>query len=390
MAGTPDPTGRERLAGAQAAMGVEDLDALLLVSSTNLMYLSGYPTVEITLARPFYLLVPRHGPTTLLVHEARAREARTFSWVPDVRTYTRLSRAPIEELADLLTERRLAAGRIGAELGYEQRMGMPFAEFEQLREGLAPAWIVDAADLLWRLRMVKSADEIEAIRRACRITTEAYARTFGAVGAGDSERDVQRRMILEMTRLGGDNPWVAVTSGEGNYDLALGAGSSRRLEPGDVVWMDAGCQVDGYWSDFSRGATVGPASREQTDAQVAIHAITWEAVTMVRPGRPLAEIAAHCRTRIEGLGLPITSDIGGLAGRVGHGIGLDVTEPPHVSGSDPTVLEPGMVISIEPGVATAYGIFHIEENVVCTEDGYEVLSDAPRELATLSAKESFA
>ena len=65
--------------------------------------------------------------------------------------------------------------------------------------------------------------------------------------------------------------------------------------------------------------------------------------------------------------MPVTSDISGLAGRVGHGVGLDMTEPPHISEDDATVLAPGMTITIEPGVATPFGLFHAEQNVLVTE-----------------------
>jgi Xaa-Pro dipeptidase len=78
--------------------------------------------------------------------------------------------------------------------------------------------------------------------------------------------------------------------------------------------------------------------------------------------------------RVAALGLPVTSSVSGLAGRVGHGLGLDITEPPHISEHDPTVLEAGMVITIEPGVATEFGIFHVEQDVVVTPEGPEVIS----------------
>jgi Xaa-Pro dipeptidase len=291
---------------------------------------------------------------------------------------------PVAELARILDELGLRGRRIGAELGFEQRLGLPFDEFERLRAELAPTQFVDAASLLWRLRLVKSPADIDAHRQACRITAEAYQRTFTAVRPGESELDIKRKMIARMIELGGDNPWAAITSGPDNYDLALGTGTKRRVEPGDMVWMDAGCGVGGFWSDYSRAAVVGRPSPEQLDAHRLACEITREGVDMVAPGVPVAEIAAHCNAWVAGLGLPLTSNVSGLAGRVGHGIGLDVTEPPHVSEQDPTVLEPGMVISIEPGFATAFGIFHVEQNVLVTEDDREVLSVAPWELRELS------
>jgi len=356
------------------------LDAMLLTTGPNLVYLSGYPGVERTLARPFYLVVPSAAPPVLIVHEGRAFEARRYAWIDDVRTYAPLSIAPVELIASALG----ASTRIGAELGFEQRLGVPVTELDRIRTAVAPAAIVDAADLLWRLREVKSPFEIGALRRACRITSDAYARAFAELRPGMPERDVALRLKEAMLRAGGDDPWVAITSGPGNYDLATGAGSLRRLAPGDLVWVDAGCSVEGYWSDFGRAAVLGSATSAQRDLQRTIHEITLAGVALARPGNTTGQVAREVNSLLGQLRVPITSSISGLAGRIGHGVGLDITEPPHLTEGDATVLEAGMVITIEPGIATTYGIFHVEEQVLVTDDGPEILSDAPRELVEVA------
>jgi Xaa-Pro aminopeptidase len=107
-------------------------------------------------------------------------------------------------------------------------------------------------------------------------------------------------------------------------------------------------------------------------------------VEMIRPGITTRDVARRCNEAMARLDFPITSSISGLAARVGHGVGLMTTELPHVAEDDETVLEPGMVITVEPGVGTTFGTFHVEENVLVTEVGYEILSEAPRELATIA------
>jgi Xaa-Pro aminopeptidase len=375
---------RHRLDTARTAMESAGIDALLLIASTNLVFLSGYPYVDTNLARPFFLLVPRRGEPALLVHKGRQYEARANAWIDDVRIYDRLSAAPIEELVQLVADRGLSGARIGAELGFEQRIGLAANELERVRDALAPAELVDAAGLLWRLRAVKAPWDLDALRRACRITADAYEATFAATRAGQTERSVVERLALEHMRLGGGPGWGAITSGRGNYDVVLGAGSDRLLEPGDMVWMDGGCCVSGLWSDYGRAGVLGGPSPEQRDLHRLVHEITVEGVEMLRPGVPLREVAAHVNARVEAIDLPaVTSRISSLAGRVGHGVGFDTTEPPHVSEEDPTVLEPGMVITMEPGVSTEYGIFHVEENVIVTDGDPEVISVAPWELRTL-------
>lgn len=369
--------GQARLDRARATMESAGFDALLLLNSTNLVYLSGYPAVERTLARPHYLVVPHRGEPTFLVHEGRLAEARRYGWIDDVRTYRALSVAPLAELHRLFADRGIQRGRVGCELGFDQRIGIPFGEFERIRAELAPAQFEDAGPLLWQLRMIKSPMDLAALREACRITSDALERTILAARAGTSDRAAAVAVQGHMTGAGGSDPWVAIAAGRGNYDLATGVGSGQILEPGDMVWMDAGCTVGGFRSDFGRAGVIGTPSVDQQDAQRLIWEVTMEGVRMVRPGVPVRDIAAHLNQRVAALGLPVTSSVSGLAGRVGHGLGLDTTEPPHISEQDPTVLEAGMVVTIEPGVATEFGIFHVEQDVVVTPDGPEVVSLAP-------------
>jgi Xaa-Pro dipeptidase len=262
-------------------------------------------------------------------------------------------------------------------------LGIPVLDFEHLRAELVPARFEDAAALLWRLRMIKSPGDINAIRRACSITGRAYEATFATIRRGDRDTAAARQMETAMVDGGGRDPWVHVTSGPGNYALATGAPADRGLETGDLLWFDAGCSALGFWSDYSRAGVVGHPSREQSDAQRRIVELTHLGIEMVRPGVPVAEIASRVNHATLALGLPVISATSLLAGRIGHGIGYDITEPPHVSESDPTVLEAGMVISIEPGVATEYGLFHAEENVVVTETGYDLLSTYPPALRAI-------
>jgi Xaa-Pro aminopeptidase len=206
---------------------------------------------------------------------------------------------------------------------------------------------------------------------------------FSTIREGSTEREVALTMMIETGRAGGGSPWVAITSGAGRYDVLMGSGDDRVLERGDMVWLDSGCTVDGLWSDFGRAGVVGGPTPEQTEGQRQIVEITALGVELVRPGRPVAEIAAALNERVRAVELQVTSDISGLAGRVGHGVGLDMTEPPHVSEADETVLAPGMTITIEPGVATAFGLFHAEQNVLVTDDGHDVLSRSPQHLRTV-------
>ncbi|MFN8591959.1 MAG: Xaa-Pro peptidase family protein [Thermomicrobiales bacterium] len=359
------------------------LDGLLLTAGANLTYLSGYPSPARSGSRPFAFVLPQRGDPIFIVQDGREREAHGYSWVADIRTYHDLSHAPLNLIVDTIHDAGLENGRIGAEVGPDQVLDLPVCDYLELRRMLPGARFADAGAALWPVRMRKSPAEINYVRQACAITTAAYAHTFATARAGMTEADVARLMAIATIEAGG-NPWLLITSGAGNYDLATKHPSRRVLEPGDFVWMDAGCSVGGYWSDFSRAGVVGEPTREQRDAQRRIHDITMRGVELIRPGITTGDVARCCNAAIADLPLPLTSCISCLAARIGHGLGSVTTELPHVADDDETVLAPGMILTVEPGVATSYGTFHVEENVLVTESGHEVLSTACRELATIA------
>jgi Xaa-Pro aminopeptidase len=325
-------------------------------------------------------VLPVDGEPCLIVQDGRRLEAGRLSWVPDVRTYARLSRVPVEMLVDLLRERGLEAGRIGVEDGYEMTPGYAARELDAVIGALPRVAFVDGADALWAARLVKSARELECLRRACAITTAAFARCLPALRPGMTEGDAARLFSTAQIAAGGDQPRVTVTSGAGSYGLASKPPGPRRLEAGDLVWFDVGCSVRGYQSDFSRAAVLGPVSDARRRSQAVVNAAAEAGIRLIRPGVPVGEIARACYRVLDAGALPVLVEISRLGGRAGHGLGLSALEPPSVSTEDPTVLAAGMVVTVEPGVATAEGIFHHEHDVIVTDEGTEVISGAPLEL----------
>jgi len=376
----PDAEYPRRLERLRRLMKEQNLAALLLGTGMNLAYFSGYPSPPRNVARPFFVLLPLKGEPVLFSHTGHAAEAARFSWIHDVRDYTELSRAPVAQIRDAMCERSLLGKNVGMELGFEQTLDISYLEFCRLREALGDTKLLDASGILWRLRMIKSPCEISFLRRACRITAESYAATFSTAREGMTEREIYGTMYRQLGQPDTGSIFLVITSGKGNYDLVTKPPDDRPVKKGDMVWMDAGVTVSGYWSDFSRAGVMGDPSAAQAQAQQTIHRITSDAVRMVRPGVKASDIARFCYARLEALDFRITSSIARLAVRIGHGVGLNLTEPPHIGLHDDTALEPGMVITLEPGVATEWGTFHVEENVVVAEDGHEVLSDSPREL----------
>jgi len=361
-------------------MAQAGLDALLLTTGDNLKYASGYPSPTHSGPRPFIFILPLSGDPVFIVHAGRAREARRFSWASDIRTYSRLSHAPVELIVEVLREKGLGKARIGIEIGAEQCLDIPILDFFAVQKELCNASFVDSAAVLWAARMHKSPQEIDRIRRACAITSTAYQGCFRAIHGGMRELEVAQLLKNLMLEQGADDTWLLMTSGPGNYDLVSRGPSARKLEPGDFIYIDCGCSIAGYWCDFDRCGVVGKPSQKQKDAQQYAQETTRLGVEMIRPGASTRQIAQACNEKMARFPYSITSDIGFLAARIGHGIGISALEPPNMSEDEDTLLEPGMVITIEPGVATDFGVFHIEQDVLVTQNGHEVLSTASTDL----------
>ena len=383
--GFPPDEYRDRWSRAQKLMAGAGLDAVLVTEEHNYMYFSGHrlpysrPPCS-SYSRPSAVVLPRDGEPIVIVHLFHHADAARTSPARDVRAYKEFSTGAAGLIRDALRERGLRAGRVGTELGYEQRLGLPFDEFVWLQKEMSGVEFADASDVLWRLRMVKSEAEAACIREACHITSRAYASLFSQFKEGMTEREASAILAIAMMQEGADQPGLLdVTSGPGRYNRTSDAATRRAVQRGEMLWLDAGAVFNAYWADFSRAGVVGGPNGEQLAMQRVVNDLTMRGVELVRPGLPVAEIARACYAGLEKLGLPTN-----VAGRIGHGVGLHITEPPHVATYDPTVLEPGMVITVEPGIITDYGAFHIEQNVLVTPGGYELLSIAPWELATLA------
>jgi Xaa-Pro aminopeptidase len=370
----------QRFERLRSLMRERRFDGLLLGTGSNLAYFSGYPSPARSIPRPFFLLLPLEGDPVFFSHSGHKAEAMRFSWIGDVRDYSELSHVPLALVLEAVHERRLEGKALGMELGFEQSLDISYLELTRLKEGLGETRLVDASDILWRLRMIKSKNEIDCLRQACQIVSDGYVMAFSRAHEGMPERAVYKTMKTHLEEASMGDLFLAITSGKGNYDLVTKPPEDRPIQNGDMVWMDAGCTISGYWSDFSRAGVVGKPSPEQSRAQELVHGITWEAVRQVRPGVRASQLARFCYDRLSRVGFPITSSIGALASRIGHGVGLNITEPPHIGLHDDTALAPGMVITLEPGVATEYGTFHVEENVVVTQEGYDVISNCSRDL----------
>ncbi|MFW9802411.1 MAG: M24 family metallopeptidase [Candidatus Thorarchaeota archaeon] len=369
-----------RYARAHELMDDKELDALLVTEKSNYCYFTAHRSIGwVTKTRPIVLILPRNGDPVLVVHEWEIGNSKAnCPWIKDIRTWIDLPFS-ISPLLEVFQDLKLTSSRIGAELGYEQRLNLPLDDFERLKKEMPKAQFVDGSDVFWRVRSKKSKAEIEKIRKACDCMSVAIEKTYDEVSVGMTERDVARILYVYMMNEGADIPGVvAICGGPESYEQESHTPADNTLQSGNVLFIDGGCIYDEYWSDMSRMAVLGQPSEKQKKMHKLFSEATDRHIEMVRPGVKASEIAKTCMKFIRDSGLATWG-----VGRMGHGIGLNFTEPPSIMLNDDTPLEEGMVLTIEPGTITPYGIFCLEEVIVVTEDGSEIISTANKNLVTL-------
>jgi Xaa-Pro aminopeptidase len=366
----------KRFAGLLRARG---LDGALLTAETNIAYFSGFRghAPWSTFARPNLLAISADGRTALLGSGFVAPEMARTSVVTDIRIYAQAAGLPLDAIGDMLGDLGLRGGRIGMELGYEQRLDLSQRDFDSLGGALGPNRIDDASDLIWKMRMVKSPAEIALLRQSCAIAGEAMRACFDAAKPGVTEGELGRIAATTMVAHGAERPgFVLMTSGPGNYGIMSGKPTDRRLQSGDLLWMDLGAVYRGYWSDFCRTAFLGSRQAQLDRDQDLINDVNAAAIGAVRIGQPVKAVAAAAVQAFRRHGM--TVELG--QGRIGHGIGLMSTEPPHLALFEETVCEEGLVFTVEPRFMRDHGLFVCEEIIAVTAAGAQLLTDTPRNI----------
>jgi Xaa-Pro dipeptidase len=374
-----------RVARAQAEMHAGEMDGIVLTTPQNFRYFSGFnsqfwesPT------RPFFLIIPREGLPIAAVPTIGGPAMQT-TWVTDIRTWP----APCPEddgvslLHSVLTSLPRRFGKIGWEMGRESIIRMPILDFDRLRENIRGIEFVDGSALVWGLRMVKSEREIDKVREACRIGSDAFDRFLQVVRYGDTEVDMAREFRKAAFDCGADNaPFVSVCSGPGGYSQIIVGPQETAQTDGQIMFIDTGLQFDAYFCDFDRNFAFGHISDEAQRANEVVWHATQAGIDAARPGITAEDLWAAQNRVLEAAGAASGNDVG----RSGHGLGMHLTEPPSNMPGDHTLLKPGMVMTIEPGMEFAPGkmIVH-EENLVITEDGCELLTRrAPIEMPVIT------
>jgi len=266
-------------------------------------------------------------------------------------------------------------------MGPETHLRMPANDVTKLRNALGGIEMVDATVILRSLRMVKSEREIAKHKHICGLVSEAYDNIGNIVKAGRSEREILAAYRLDVLGRGADTvPYIVSTAGQDGSDDAIRFPNDRPLVEGDVLFVDTGAEIDGYYCDFDRNFAIGHASNATKQAYDLAYRATDAGIAAVRPGVRACDVWQAMTDVLASDGAQ-----GGGVGRMGHGVGLHNTEWPSLMATDQTVLQEGMVLAIEPGYDFAPGKMMLhEENVVVRTDGAELITRrASREIPIL-------
>ncbi|MBT6656378.1 MAG: aminopeptidase P family protein [Proteobacteria bacterium] len=366
----------------QQLMHAANLDAILVTTEAEIRYYTGFHTQFFeSPTRPWFLVIPAEGKPIAVI-PAIGETGMCATWIDDVHTWPspRPSDDGISLLTNVIDTLSSRFGRVGMTLGPESILRMPAADAQTLAQNLSSD-VVDCAELLLQQRFVKSPAEIEKIRHVCQITSGAFETLPRFAEIGHSELDITKRMRIDLLERGADNtPFMVAGSGPGGYDSIIMGPTSRIPESGDVLIIDTGTVFDGYFCDFDRNFGFRHVADDTARANDAIHQALDAGFEAARPGAKMRDVWSAMWKIMEDAGA-----LGNSIGRMGHGLGMLLTEWPSVHPDDQRVLEPGVVMTLEPGMTFDPGrqLVH-EENIVITEDGAEYLTRrAPPEIPVI-------
>lgn len=251
-----------------------------------------------------------------------------------------------------------------------------YAQFEKI-ESKSGLKLTSAPDLFSTLRMVKLPDEVAAIKKACAVTDACFGHLTRLIQPGLTEYDLQLELEFYLRRAGAAIAFEPIVVSGERSARPHGKASDKVLEVGDFVTMDFGAKVDGYNADLTRTIVVGEATDRHREIYDAVLRAETACIAMMRPGLKAADVDAYARE--------VLGDFAPYFGHgLGHGLGRMVHDGGRMNATSEDVLAPGQVWTVEPGVYVPdFGGVRIEDDVVVTEEGVEVLTASPKELMVL-------
>lgn len=365
-----------RLRTLRATIRESNLDAIALIPGANYHYYTGIHAFVDLLTT--ILVIPAEGsswadhPIFLLPGFERNTTESLVPFKADYIPYERHLKGYAEGFKQLAARITVPEATLGVE-----STAFRYLEIAQMKNADPSIKLSSADDLLMGFRCIKSPDEIECIRKAAQLTEVALEAIAPQVVPGKTERELSARFQIELLKAGADGKGFdcLVVSGP-RAALQHAAPSDRQIQQGDTVLFDVGGTYQGYTADITRTFVVGQASEKIRSIYGVVREANQAAFDAVRPGILASDVDAAARSVIAEAGYGETFIHG-----TGHGLGLEVHEPPRIAAGSDVILQPGMVFTIEPGIYISGELgVRIEDDVVVTQDGVERLTGFDYEL----------
>lgn len=350
------------------------LDALALSPGPTLRYLTGmrFDLME----RPIVLLLAPPNAAAMALPELETGKlaacplsVREFTYGDNPATWQSAFHRACQYL-------RLNGRKIGIELTRLRAL-----ELQYLEAAVPKGRFLSAETALETLRIEKNQDEIAAIRQAVKIAQEAFLATLPMITPGITERQIAAELTIQLLRAGSESefPFSPVIASGPNSASPHATPGDRPVEMGDFVVIDWGANYRGYHSDLCRTIAIGEITIEMQKIYQIVLEANAAGLAACQPGAPAGEIDRATRAVIASAGYGDR-----FIHRTGHGIGMEPHEPPYLFKENQQPLSPGMTFTVEPGIylPQQYGV-RIEDNVVITPSGVEILSSLNRELITI-------
>ncbi|WP_102027365.1 M24 family metallopeptidase [Salirhabdus sp. Marseille-P4669] len=352
----------EKVTKLRKALEEQNVDGILITSEKNRRYITGF-----TGTAGVALITQEHAVfiTDFRYTEQASEQVKGFEIVEHKVLITK-------EVANQVE--RLGIKRLGFEKAH-----VTYSTYEAYREQVS-AELVPLAGIIEKLRLIKTDEEINILKEACQIADNAFEHILGFIKPGVKEIDVSNELEFFMRKQGATSSSFDIIVASGfRSALPHGVASDKVIESGELVTLDFGAYYKGYCSDITRTVAVGEINDKLKDIYNTVLEAQLRGVEGLKPGITGIQGDALTRDYIKEKGY---GDYFGHS--TGHGIGLDVHEGPTLSYRGEAKLEPGMVVTVEPGIYIPnVGGCRIEDDVLITENGYEKLTHSSKELITL-------
>ena len=372
----------KRLDNIHKKLENENIDAIVITSPANFRYFSGLDSnFWESPTRPWFLIISKNGKIKALVPSI-GLSAIESTFIKDIEVWQ--SPNPKDEGTSLLKKIIKTFPKnsnIGFELGMETYLRMSIKEFLKIKKDLQEYNFIDSTNIVWSLRKIKSDLEIKNIEKVCSITSKVFNNLINKISLGMSEREIATIFKKDLINNGVDYiMYLSCASGINGYNQIICNPSEKKIGDGNILIIDTGSTLNGYYCDFDRNFGFGNINQKSLDAYNKLWDATEKTLEIIKPGISCKEVYESLSKNL------FSSNVKSNVGRMGHGFGLQLTEPPSIMIDDNTILEKNMILALEPSIEIENDLMLVhEENILITQNGNRLLtSRTPKELPVIN------